>query len=490
MAKKSTMAKQDTTESKSSNGKAGEPDLSFIPIWSKKLGKSAEELKKRLQEIVDSLMEKHAEGWSEEKLYATARRRLYSDFKSEFRSSATYWLICPLYKSEPNDFGFKKWKAAMDLYSTNPKEALAKKFVKVDRDAKGKVMQVVPLDTKLKTNAGKPNKHLGKELPEHDWIQTVGGCAIPLSAAEKGEMNSLRPMEMTNSRQLADPESKLFLGSGFETGKWYKVKCTNATKEDNTESWQLNGTTVSKWQAYELEFDNAEISKIFEQFYVPLNELTEYHTSYAEENKEGTKEYNNRIVVTEGEVVDIVLSADGQQSHRLLLDDESLGLTDDDGEIIESITCWIDSTMNIEFGKYSRVMVFGRTSRGLKKDMDTNELTEDWNNVSITVLGILVLDLVEPELDAEDDIKQAGSTDEYDADENGNVEIPDINADDPAPEGEKAEGEDEQGTDDIEGTEPEGEESTEPEEEPAETKSDATKIIKHSKKTSGKTEKW
>jgi len=481
--------------------KSGEPDLSFIPIWAKKLNKPAEELTKALEKIVVELRKKHGTTWSEEKIYATARRRLYSDFKSEFKSSATYFLVNPMYQYEPNDHGFKKWKAAMDQHASNPKLAIANKVVKIEVDKITKKTKVVPLDTKLKTNAGKPNKRLGKPLPEHEWMHTIGGVGIPFAMAEKGDMSGLRPMEMINSRAMGDPTNKLFLGKGFEIGKWYKIKVSNTTPEDNTESWKLNGTTMTKWQEFKLEFDMSEVSTIFTDFFVPLNELAQYHESYSELNDKGTKEYNNRIVVTEGEVVDITLS-DGENSHKMLIDDESLGLTNEDGEIVESVCCWIDKEIDINFGKYSHVLVFGSTSRGLKKDMDTQEVTDEWGNVTISVKGIIVTDLVEPDLS--EDGEDGESDDEYEADAEDAAEVPDINAEEEAeaedvPENsedttEAEETEEVEETEETEEGEAEEAEETEEADIPAEPEPapeepvGKTKIIKHNKQS--KDDKW
>ena len=151
---------------------------------------------------------------------------------------------------------------------------------------------------------------------------------------------------------------------------------------------------------------------------VPLGELQEYHDNFKEISDNGKKEICKRLCVTTGQVIDIVPS-DSDNSHRMTIDDESLGFgSEDDEEILDSITCWVDNKYQFEFGRQSRIMVFGSTSAGLKKDLATNEFTDEFAAPSIGVQGIVVLELVEPE-DIEDE--SGGTEDEPEVE--GTVDI-------------------------------------------------------------------
>ena len=57
-----------------------------------------------------------------------------------------------------------------------------------------------------------------------------------------------------------------------------------------------------------------------------------------------------------------------------------------DGEGYSSVTCWVPSYVNIDFGIGSNVIVCGRTSQGT--DRETGELRP----VSINVLGLYAID--------------------------------------------------------------------------------------------------
>jgi len=421
MAKKKTTKKK-TTAKKKTTKKKDEYDTTFLTGWARKMKRPVEVLEAELQAIAVELQEKHGERWTKQKCFATARRNLYGKYKNETRSSAAPWGLAPLYAGDPFDYGARRYKANIDAHSKNPAEAKKKKLVRIDRDSRGK-KTVIPIDERPKTKAGKDNRNFGKPLPEHAYIMTIGGLGAPLNKKaideDTGESfltiddEKLRPFEMTISGRLADPTGKSFVGAGFDLGKWYKSKATNKTSKDNEESWELNATTVTKWNLMEdLELDLDSIPEHFANFYVPLGELQEYHDSFMEENADGTRQFCNRIVVTEGQVIDIIES-DNDNNHRMLIDDESLGFGDDDSEdILESVNCWINPNFEFGFGKYSTVIMFGKTSASLKKDMATNEVLDEMGRPSIQVSGIIVKDLVEPE-DIEDE--SGGTEDNHEA---------------------------------------------------------------------------
>jgi len=409
------LAKKKSSKKKSQKKDDDKPDLSFLPIWAKKLKKDVEELETQLEVLANGLRDKH-KNWSVEKIYATARRRLYSSIKSEFRSSAAPWLVCPLYGSEPFDWANYKFQQVMAIYNNNPKEAIAKKMVQVKKNSRGIATEVIPIDSNQFTKSGKQNRNFGKPMKEHSWIQTIGGIAMPMKAAENEEWDKIRPCEIILSNQTADPTSQVYKGIGFNFGNWYKIKLNNRTKKENEESWELNVSTASKWEDYEeLDFDKSQLKEYFVDYYAPLSDIEEYHDTYAENNATGTKQFNKRIIVTEGEVVDIIISEDPNNSNRILIDDESLGLADEEGNIIDSVNCWANSNVKLNFGKFSRIMVIGNTSRGLKKDLATGETLNEWGNVSISVLGITVIDLVEP--DPEDENGGDGEYEEVEVDD-------------------------------------------------------------------------
>ena len=462
MAKKTSTKKTTKKTSAAVKPAEDEPDVSFLPAWSKKTGISVEELTVRLDEEAAKLVKKHGDKWAQTKIWSKARHRLYGELKHDLKSSATPWAICPLYKSEPFDYGNRRFQAHLDAYGKDPRKAKQNGLVRVDRNSKGNQI-VVPIYENELTKNGKPNKRYGKPLPKHAYIMSIGGLGLPLSSFEKGEFEKIRPVVITGSGEensvadpnLRDPElsqklRKHFLGDGFNLGQWYKTKATNRTDKDDDEQYELNATTVTRWTELldgeePLVVDPSKIEDYFSDFMVPLGELQDYHDNFKEISDDGKKEKCNRLVVTQGLVVDIAPS-DSDNSHRMSIDDESLGFGDENEEgIVDSVTCWVDNRYVFEFGRQSTIMVFGTTGAMLKKDMATNELTDEFGPPSIGVQGIVVLELVEPE-DLEDD--EGGTVEEAEAE--GTVEIEEPNI---ATVNDEDEEEEEEGSDDGEGDE-------------------------------------
>ncbi len=423
MAKKKSSKK--SSKKKVNNTNEDIPDTSFLPIWAKKFKVDVEELTAKLEIHAAELKKRHAGNarWTQKKIYTTARRRLRSEYMAQSKSSAIPWCTNILYTTNPYDYGNKRYIENLQAYNTNPIAAKRNGLILAIKGS-----DPVPIDERKLTRKGKPNKRFGKPLPLHEWIMTIGGIASPLSAVEKEEpdWDQIRPFEMTVSRNFADPTSKQYIGKGFKFGEWYKCKATNDTPNDATEAWKLNATSITKWQVYDgIEIDLEEIPTYFSQFYCELGDLQEYHELYMQLNDKGSYQKGNQIVVTEGSVIDIVFSDDGVKNHRIVIDDESLGSMEEESDtFVESVNCWLKPVMEIDFGKYSRILIFGKTGAGFKKDRATGETLDEFNTASITVSGIVVLDRTEPDVEFE----EAGNeNDEVEAEESEEIgEEPDL----------------------------------------------------------------
>lgn len=442
MAKKKTTAKKSSKKStkKATKPKVFEPDMSFLPIWSEQLKRPVEELESKLEEYTNAIKDRH-DNWKPTKIHNTARRRLYNEYKADRSSNASPWVVLPLYIGRPYDFGAAHYKKNMEAYHQDPKAATNKKLLlnenskfgpKVKIDGTGSNRKIIPIEERKLTNAGKKNNFLGKKLPLHNWIQSEGGVALMRRSFDAEDWDAARPYVMTISGVLADPGHPKYVVGNHTSNKWYKTKATNRTDKENLESFALNATTLSKYIEIEgLEFDIEEIVRKYygEAFYTVLGELQMYHDSFMKE-KDG-KQKCLRVVVTEGDVIDIVPSSDNANSHRMMIDDETLGFGDAEGNITDSVTCWIDADYKFDFGVNSRVMVFGKTSAGKKKDLQTQELTDEWASPSIAVEGIIVLEYVEPDLD-DDTAGDSKDSEDYEPDgEETPEEEPDIEADEP-----------------------------------------------------------
>jgi hypothetical protein len=426
MAKKKSSKKKTTAVKKTTVNKGDVPDLSFLPIWAKKFKVDFDELSNVLEKNAEELRTRHAGNprWTEKKIYSTARMRLRSEYMAQAKSSAIPFITNVLYATQPYDYGNKRYMANLQAYNTNPTQAQKNGLILIKKSG-GKVTDQIPIDERKLTSSGKENKNFGKPLPEHAYIMTIGGIAAPLSSIEKENWDHIRPFEMTVSRQYADPNHKQYIGRGFNFGEWYKCKVTNSTPSEVKEAWKLNATSVTKWDSYDgIELDMEEIPIYFKQFYCELGDLQEYHDSYMEISITGTYQNNRRLVVTEGSVIDIAFSEDGIKNHRIVIDDESLGFMEEgEDSFVESVNCWCNPNIVIDFGKYSRILIFGSTGASLKKDIATGEVLEEFNSPSITIQGIVVLDRTEPDIEFE----EGGDENDEVESEPADTEEPDLN---------------------------------------------------------------
>lgn len=386
-------------------------DFGFIKLWSKKLDKPQEEIRQMFDAIKEKLEVLHP--WDEKVLLETTRRRLFNEFKSEMRSSARYFVGVVMSNPTPFDWGNRDYEMCMDKYHTNEKRAITERYVTVKRDKTQKVIGVVPIDywkkkAKEEARAKEANeepdysKIKSREIPEHAFIKTVGGLFMPREAFDKQDWSKLHPAEITVSGAQADPGSPKYLRP--EKGVTYKLKLTNRTPKDEEGLWLLNTTTLTKLETVEegIDLSPDEIRQYYDALYCPLGELSEFHESDMATSDDGSKEFGQKLVMTEGDVIDIQLSDDPKQSHRIYIDDESIGMgPEDSDDLLMSTLCWFPGDEPIPFGKNSRIQVFGKTSRALKKDQDTGELTDEWGDITIGASGYNIVDLVEPDVDDE-----------------------------------------------------------------------------------------
>lgn len=107
-----------------------------------------------------------------------------------------------------------------------------------------------------------------------------------------------------------------------------------------------------------------------------LIDLDRYHTQAS------NKLYNNRFVFTDGSVTSINMNPTKNGNRIINLDDLNTDF-DFDSEGWSGTTCWIPSTLEINFGIGSNVIVVGRTSQS--RDMNGN-----LQPVTINVTGLYV----------------------------------------------------------------------------------------------------
>jgi hypothetical protein len=395
--------------------KEDELDLSFITIWAKKMKKKAEDIEAELHKQAAKIQKKFP-NMGKEEVYGKARMRIFAMLKSELNSPARSFYVRKIYKAAPFDFGEWKRNKALEIYKNNPKHAKDNHFVSVKLDARGKKI-VTPTDN-VEFYGTNKNKNFEKPLPEHAWGQSIGVIAIPVKDYNAKKMEQMRYGEISLDGQYADPTNEdYYLGNSFGSG-WCEIalnvkKHKNDKGEyiENTEMWELKPASNSDIKPVDIkDLTNDQIINIYNNIFVPLIELNEYHEAMVEpqhkeaqeKNEELNKTNSNELMVTKGQVIDIQLS-DGTNSHKVVIDVEDNGFGEEEEETIpQSTSVWLDKSIDITFGRYSQILVFGNTSRARKKDFTTNEYLDDWGQTGITGKGYHIIELVSPDGDDEE----------------------------------------------------------------------------------------
>ena len=224
---------------------------------------------------------------------------------------------------------------------------------------------VIPVDNRKAWNSGQPNPNYGKPLPAERWSKTL----YFVGKLDDGEYTKYQ-------LRLNGEMAKNFSPNTYS---WCELEVVPNSNNASFLSARKDGSTASSLQ-YLDEGDNMVevIQTVLGDSVSPLVSLDEYHS----ENSH--KPYAEKLVVTDGNVASMKLEPNANGTRVLFLSDLNADF-DYEGEGYSSVTCWIPSSIDIDFGIGSNVIVSGRTSQGTD---DEGQLRP----ASINVLGLYVID--------------------------------------------------------------------------------------------------
>lgn len=431
------------------------PDLHYVPVWAKRYQLDAAELEQQLKERARKVWLKHKGRKQPVQCWAIARRRKVSEIRQQHQGIAGLkTFIGKVYANgDPFNWAATYYDRVKKQYDDDPQYAIENGLVRVERK-KGKIVQVTILDPREKYSSGKDNPgYLKNAFKRDQYIMTIVGVCMPYSAYEKGDWDQVRPMFVTVGGDIADPESENFLSAPVDLVVKFRARDKTDHKK-NSESYELEAKKSTQFVPVEVEIDGEmhqidylgdieddegnivrrvmhaeEIPLMFEAYYCELGDLEDYHESFCKINSKGTASNCNRLVVTEGTVINMAEATEEGKNHMIRIDDESLESGEieynDDGsvKVADSPTVWAaPQSTDMQFTLFSRILVFGNTRRTLKKDADDN-LLDEWDTVSINANRVMVLYLADPE-----DIEEDAPADE-DYESEGVTEVPEAESD-------------------------------------------------------------
>jgi hypothetical protein len=389
--------------------------------WTKKLGLASTEFDTKLLELLEKEKETHPD-WDINKQFYNAMRLVFTGYKKQLASPAISFdffligigdLIDTVARRRRE--AFKAWgeNRGTSLFSESNPTGHVMEIYRDDFEAESKLKDyeklkilgqihqtpkegggetefvVIPIDNRDKFKSGKDNPFFGQPLQLKSYMRFLYGMGM-----HEG-FNAPRFMTITLNDKLAEEVPPMWtpLQARFN---WKPTKEQEADSSLITE-YRVSGSTSTNFKEV-----NHDVPDSFEDlikdhapgYFVEIEQLELWHDENAEDR--------GRICVTEGDVTQLMLEPTQSGSRRLIIDDISLEVGNDDEGISRGITCWIPRHVDIDFGEESRVLVIGKTNRGRAKDDITNEWLDDYSgDIQIAAVGIHAIPEFKVEIEAE-----------------------------------------------------------------------------------------
>ena len=248
---------------------------------------------------------------------------------------------------------------------------------------------IVPLDAVAKYRED-PNPNYGKPLPKEEFRR---------SGVFVGEVDGTFGKYYFNYK---GESSKAFEPDTFT---WVSFNCI-INSFDSSKIHGITTRTLASLVVNDELPDDADTKRDMSQtskpdlmmeyareHYVPLNDLDRAHSMNL------SKTYLERFVITDGNVASMILTPTSNGNRIVSISDLNADF-EYDGDGYVGTTCWIPSSIDIDFGVGSDVIVVGRTSQRTNDDGSLDGTT-------LNVSGLFVTSkrgkVVEVEIPVEDD---------------------------------------------------------------------------------------
>jgi len=324
-----------------------EETLRRLQQWSEKLGKPVEELRSMVNANIATLLQHHP-NLPQKAIEARARSMVYTSLKRQLQSPAVPFEGVFLGLADPFNVVAAMRRTSEEMWKKDPQTAVDGGYT----DKEG-----VPLYRK--------GYNKGSPLPAESWIRNGMGVGKPV----KGE--SVQPFSIT----LSSARARTRVPQGLALQFRVNIKGTE-------EAYTLNDSTTTEFKETTipgLPSPTELLDSVCAHMKVNLDGLEEWHAK--NQGKYTT------VLVAEGDVVSIDLDV-SDRSHRIVIDDETLGFEDAEGNLQWGVTCWVPKTIPLDFGPGSRILVVGQTAPTQGWDPETNEPDPNIVRMTINAWGV------------------------------------------------------------------------------------------------------
>ncbi|MEK0348005.1 MAG: hypothetical protein QQN44_06715 [Nitrosopumilus sp.] len=337
----------------------------YFDKWSEKLSIPVEGIQSEFDEILKNEKEIHKE-LDDEGQQKRALQRLALLYKKQLRSPAIGFEGMVIGVGDLFDTVRRMRNEAISTFKKDQQHAVTAGIT----DEMG-----VPLDTREVFGTGRENSSFGKPLPEHSYIRTVIGVALRTNVKETPKLFTMT----LNGDKAEHCEIEMF--------KPIKFRAIDKS-EEGSDNFVLNGSTVTKFEVSDkikMPTPIEVLRNVCKNMFIPLSDIDSYHQT--------NKDDFNRLALIEGDVSILNTEPTAFGSRMMAIEDMDKAIDNLD---IPGLTCWIPSSVDIDFAEGSKVIVVGRTAQGKSRD-DPNVL----GDVMMNVLGIYAIPefKIEPEED-------------------------------------------------------------------------------------------
>ncbi|KKN19454.1 hypothetical protein LCGC14_0945480, partial [marine sediment metagenome] len=238
---------------------------------------------------------------------------------------------------------------------------------------------------------GKPNKKLGEDLPDHNYLWFMKGIGLLRSELDKGEFGKkIRKIEINVPNEYANPKSKSYIN--VISHEWLSTSMRVTADDKKTRTLYLEAkeaTNLSKIFNNKIlhRLKASSITKLFKSQIITLKDLTttfEKNIEWKQAHSRGT----NKTFISSCFVAATDQGNEGLSGSIAVVSPE-MGMIDDKGNEVKPIKVWWKDSLPLDFGEGSKIDLFYRMKQNEIKLGDN--FTGEWGNITFDAQGFVML---------------------------------------------------------------------------------------------------
>lgn len=319
---------------------------SIFKTWAEKLGKEESEIQEEYKEAYERNRAKQP---SDEAAHQYTLMQLRTKYRAELRTSAIWFDMLIIGKSEPNFYMKKRYDNAKAIFEDSKSEAIDAGLT----DETGE-----PLETRATLYNGDPNPNYRRPLKDVDFGKKSDGTrrtyadkavATVIGLARKKNTDEIKRFTMTLFDESALKDFPILMPSEARAN----------LQEELPEEFKLGMSTATKFTPIKEEIEEFDIGKIWNADYFDKVEIPKLEIW----NDENSGDFD-AVVMTRGMVS--AINMEGPRYNNVFIDEVTTEIGDDfdDDNIAPATMVQVPKSVPIDFAEGSLIVVFGRTWRG------------------------------------------------------------------------------------------------------------------------------